>query len=186
MNCQSCSREIVPDTYFCTWCSAFVPAPTLGTKPGLFGRWIALVIDPFIAIALYLFGVGVLASVSRALGTAAAVLLPVVYIVWFLNLLRQGLTPGKKVMGLQVVQHQTGQIPGFGKMLVREVVGRFLSALFLGLGYFWAIFDKNGQAWHDKLAGTVVLKRSNPAAGVAAPAGAIIGERSATVATRRE
>jgi uncharacterized RDD family membrane protein YckC len=28
----------------------------------------------------------------------------------------------------------------------------------LGLGYFWAIWDKDNQAWHDKIAGTVVVK----------------------------
>ncbi len=34
-----------------------------------------------------------------------------------------------------------------------------LSKLFLGLGFFWAIWDKDGQAWHDKIAGTVVLRK---------------------------
>ena len=57
-----------------------------------------------------------------------------------------------------MVDYQTGTIPGFGKMFVREIVGRFISGDFNGLGYFWAIFDKNSQAWHDKIAGTVVLQ----------------------------
>jgi len=39
------------------------------------------------------------------------------------------------------------------------LIGRFLSGLFLGLGYFWALFDRNAQAWHDKLAGTVVIQK---------------------------
>jgi uncharacterized RDD family membrane protein YckC len=64
------------------------------------------------------------------------------------------------LLGLQVVDQQTGAIPGFGKMFLREVVGRFLSGLFLGLGYLWALFDKNGQGFHDKLAGTVVVKKT--------------------------
>ena len=63
-----------------------------------------------------------------------------------------------KLLSVQVVHHQTGAIPGFGKMFLREIIGKFVSGLFLGLGYFWAIFDKNNQAWHDKLAGTVVIK----------------------------
>jgi uncharacterized RDD family membrane protein YckC len=95
---------------------------------------------------------------STELGIVMMVLFPLAYFIWFLTLLRKGLTPGKKLLGLQVVNSQTGEIPGFGKMFLREIVGRFLSGLFLGLGYFWALFDKNAQAWHDKLAGTVVLK----------------------------
>jgi uncharacterized RDD family membrane protein YckC len=59
-----------------------------------------------------------------------------------------------------VVDQRNGDIPGFGKMFLREIVGRFLSGLFFGLGYFWSLFDKNAQAWHDKLAGTVVIKKA--------------------------
>lgn len=44
-------------------------------------------------------------------------------------------------------------------MILRETIGKFLSGLVLGLGYFWAIWDKDSQAWHDKIAGTVVIKR---------------------------
>jgi len=87
-----------------------------------------------------------------------------------LTLLPKGVTPGKKLMGLQVVNHQTGAIPGFGTMFVREIVGRFISGLGGGIGYLWAIFDKNAQAWHDKIAGTVVLKTAAPRlAGVPIP-----------------
>ncbi|MGR3985112.1 MAG: RDD family protein, partial [Gammaproteobacteria bacterium] len=31
--------------------------------------------------------------------------------------------------------------------------------LFFGLGLLWVAFDKRKQGWHDKLAGTVVIKR---------------------------
>jgi len=166
MNCPSCTKEITADSFFCMWCSDFVPSPDKGKKANVFARWVALVIDPLIPVALWGFAFllsGVLASISETLGTLMVIvsfLFPAVYFVWFLSLLRQGLTPGKKLLGLQVVNHQTGEVPGFGKMFLREIVGRVISGLFLGLGYFWAIFDKNAQAWHDKLAGTVVLKVS--------------------------
>jgi uncharacterized RDD family membrane protein YckC len=171
MTCPSCTKEIMPDAYFCNWCASFVPAPAKGKKAGLFGRWFALVVDPVIAIILYFVGVGLFSAVSRDLGLTAAVILPLVYFGWFLSLLRQGLTPGKKLMGLQVIDQQTGQIPGFGTMFIREIVGRFISGLIFGLGYLWAIFDKNGQAWHDKIARTVVVKVP-PGGSVALPAGA--------------
>jgi len=115
MNCPSCKKEIVPDSVFCSWCSDFVPSSGKGRKANLFRRWVALALDPLIAVVLYLVGVGIVGSISKDLGIVAAIGLPIVYLVWFLGLLRQGLTPGKKVMGLQVVDHQTGTIPGFGK-----------------------------------------------------------------------
>ena len=173
MNCSSCKKEIVPDSVFCSWCSDFVPSSGQGKKANLFRRWVALALDPLIAVVLYLLGVGIVGSISKDWGTVAAIALPIVYLVWFLSLLRKGLTPGKKLLGLQVVDYQTGRIPGFGKMFVREIVGRFISGLFFGLGYFWAIFDKNSQAWHDKIAGTVVLRlapASVPAARAPSPA----------------
>jgi len=30
--------------------------------------------------------------------------------------------------------------------------------LTIGLGYFWVIWDKRKQGWHDKLANTVVIQ----------------------------
>jgi hypothetical protein len=44
-------------------------------------------------------------------------------------------------------------------MLVRELIGKLVSGFFAGLGFFWAIWDRDSQAWHDKLAGTVVVRR---------------------------
>ena len=44
-------------------------------------------------------------------------------------------------------------------MLLREIVGKTVSFLFFGLGFYWAIWDKDRQAWHDKIAGTLVLEK---------------------------
>ena len=164
MQCPSCRKEVLPDTFFCSWCSAYIPEPVLGARAGVFARWVAWALDPCIAVVLYFTGILVFGMLSKNLGVLAAALLPIAYLVWFLRLLRQGLTPGKRLLGLQVVRSQTGQVPGLGTMFVREFVGRFLSALVFGLGYLWALFDRNGQAWHDKLAGTVVVKVNRQAA----------------------
>lgn len=160
MDCPSCDKETAPDSFFCHWCSAFIPAPEKGVKAGLFRRYFALALDPFIAYGLYFLGIALLGGATGSLGGAfvAALVLPFVYLIWWLSLFRKGQTPGKKVLSVQVVRHQTGAVPGFGKMFVREVFGKFISTLFLGLGFFWALFDDNNQAWHDKLAGTVVVK----------------------------
>jgi uncharacterized RDD family membrane protein YckC len=102
-------------------------------------------------------------AVSSNAGWAVAFLFPLGYTVLYLVLLQHGRTPGKAVLGLQVVNQRTGDIPGFWRMVLREIIGRFLSGLFFGFGYLWALLDKNGQAWHDKLSGTVVVKRVSTA-----------------------
>lgn len=158
MKCGNCHREIVSDSYFCTWCDHFLPAPELGERAGLFARFFAASIDPLIGLVVYLLAIGLFGSISPDSGVMTAVIFPFVYFVWFLTLLRKGKTPGKLLLGLQVVDHRNGEIPGFARMFVREGFGKIISGLFLGLGYFWAIFDRNHQAWHDKIAGTVVLK----------------------------
>lgn len=90
----------------------------------------------------------------------------VIFALWFLA---QGKTPGRWLVRVRVVDKRQGSIPGLGRMLVRETVGKLVSGFFLGIGYFWAIFDRDGQAWHDKIAGTVVLRQpSRQATGAAA------------------
>lgn len=79
-------------------------------------------------------------------------------IVWTLGFwtYRQA-TPGKMVISAKLVDVKTGGKPSIG-----QYVGRYfayiLSALPLGLGYFWAAWDPKKQTWHDKLAGTYVVR----------------------------
>jgi uncharacterized RDD family membrane protein YckC len=159
--CHECGRDVGPDMFFCAWCKAYLGANGRGTKANLFPRWVALILDPLIGICAWLIPSVLLGSISRSLGIGFALLFPLAYAIWALTLFRQGMTPGKFITGLQVVDQRTGDIPGFWKMLLRETFGRILSGLFLGIGMFWAVFDKNGQAWHDFLAGTVVIKRAS-------------------------
>ena len=65
-------------------------------------------------------------------------------------------TPGKMATRLTIVDEKTGKKPTFVQFLLRYV-GYFLSSIFL-LGFIWIAFDKRKQGWHDKLAGTVVVK----------------------------
>jgi uncharacterized RDD family membrane protein YckC len=50
-----------------------------------------------------------------------------------------------------------GRNMDFGVALVRHLAS-YLSAMALFLGFLWAGWDEEGQTWHDKLAGTVVVK----------------------------
>jgi uncharacterized RDD family membrane protein YckC len=67
-----------------------------------------------------------------------------------------GQTIGKRIMGIRVVDFQTGGQIGYGKAAIRYF-GRILSAIPCGLGYLWMLWDPQKQTWHDKLAATVVV-----------------------------
>lgn len=70
----------------------------------------------------------------------------------------QGTSPGKRTLGLYVYSTQSGQRLGFFTMLFRELIGKWISAVFFGLGYIWILFDPHRQGWHDKLVNSIVLK----------------------------
>jgi len=66
-------------------------------------------------------------------------------------------TPGKMAISARIVDVATGSRPSSGQ-LVGRYLGYFLSAIPLGLGFIWVGFDPRSQGWHDKLAGTVVIR----------------------------
>jgi uncharacterized RDD family membrane protein YckC len=66
-----------------------------------------------------------------------------------------GATPGKLLLGLQVVR--TDHTPlGWGRASLR-FIGYWISAIVLFLGFLWVLVDRRRQGWHDKLAGTYVV-----------------------------
>ncbi len=74
-------------------------------------------------------------------------------------------TPGKMLFSAIIVDATTGGVPSTG-----QLVGRYfayaLSAIVLFLGFLWVLFDPKKQGWHDKLAGTLVVRRQGPVARV--------------------
>ena len=68
-----------------------------------------------------------------------------------------GQTPGKKILGLRV-QKFNGQSVDYKSAGIRALIGYTLSWLTFGLGFIWALFDKNNQCLHDKIADTLVIK----------------------------
>ena len=54
--------------------------------------------------------------------------------------------------------NQHGQVPGVGRAALREVVGKLVSTIGLLLGFLWIAFARRKQGWHDKLAGTCVVR----------------------------
>jgi uncharacterized RDD family membrane protein YckC len=42
--------------------------------------------------------------------------------------------------------------------VILRLIGYWVSTICFGLGFIWAAFDSQGQAWHDKIAGTYVVQ----------------------------
>jgi uncharacterized RDD family membrane protein YckC len=66
-------------------------------------------------------------------------------------------TPGKMAISARIVDAKTGGAPTTQQLIVRYL-GYFVSTIPLGLGLLWVAFDPRKQGWHDKLAGTVVVR----------------------------
>jgi uncharacterized RDD family membrane protein YckC len=65
-------------------------------------------------------------------------------------------TIGGIVLNLKVVRLD-GQSLNVGVVAVRSLSSIF-SGIVLGLGFFWASWDDERQSWHDKIAGTTIIR----------------------------
>ena len=101
------------------------------------------------------------ASILEAVGLLSLVA-PLVYF-WIWNSV--GFTPGKQMLGVRVVNEQGGA-PGVMRGFARTAAS-LLAPLSFGFSYAWAAWDADaerpfaagrGQAWHDKLSGTLVVR----------------------------
>lgn len=66
-------------------------------------------------------------------------------------------TPGKMLLSLKIVDEKTLGEPSIFQYIMR-MFGYFLSCLPFGLGLVNVALNKRKRAWHDFLAGTVVIK----------------------------
>ena len=100
---------------------------------------------------------GAVPFVPILLSLLVAVLAPLLaafYYVYYWGV--RGSTPGKRALGLVVVDECGSSPVGIGAALLR-VVGYVLSALPLGLGF--VLVPVTGRGLHDRMAGTMVVQR---------------------------
>ena len=81
-----------------------------------------------------------------------------VMIGYVVQLGRTGQTWGRQIVGNKVIRVDNGDVPGIGRALGRELFAWIVSASILYLGYLWMIWDDDRQTWHDKVAGTIVVR----------------------------
>ncbi len=78
---------------------------------------------------------------------------------WVLTWSLMGASLGQKALGLRVVNAVNGERIDIGKALLRYL-GFVVSMIALFIGLIWAGFDPRKQGWHDKIAGTYVVRPS--------------------------
>lgn len=69
-------------------------------------------------------------------------------------------TPGKMAVSARVVDARTGNTLTVGQSIGRYLA-YFVAMLPFFLGIIWVAFDPRKRGWHDKLAGTVVIRPKN-------------------------
>ena len=85
--------------------------------------------------------------------------------IWLIFTAQTAQTPAKRLLGVYILDKDTGQAVSAGKVWIREVLVKqlLLSVVnaFIGvaglINALWVFFDKNRQALHDKVASTVVV-----------------------------
>ncbi|HEV3404133.1 MAG TPA: RDD family protein [Gaiellaceae bacterium] len=136
------------------------PPPTPGYQPmgpsgpraGFGARLGAVLID---GILLTVVGFLVNTAIGQSAGGAVGLAIGIAYF-GYLEGSTSGQTLGKRVAGIRVIDYATGGSIGYGRAVVRYFA-RILSALPCLLGYFWMLWDKEKQTWHDKIIGDVVV-----------------------------
>ena len=81
-------------------------------------------------------------------------ILSLVYFTYFHSATGQSI--GKGLLKIKAIQ-TSGEPLNFKIAFIRWG-GYFISGLAMYLGFLWVLFDKNKQGWHDKIAGTYVVK----------------------------
>jgi uncharacterized RDD family membrane protein YckC len=89
------------------------------------------------------------------LDLALSVVFPALAIILFWMF--RSATPGKILVRSKIVDARTGGPPSKAQCIGRYF-GYFVSTFPLCLGLLWVGIDKRKQGWHDKLAGTVVIR----------------------------
>ena len=84
---------------------------------------------------------------------------PVVAVIAFWAL--KSATPGKMAFSAIIVDARTGAKPSVPQFIARYFC-YIIAALPLLLGIIWVGIDRRKQGWHDKIAGTVVIRHRPP------------------------
>ena len=89
-------------------------------------------------------------------GQGFGTILGLAYYVYFWSSAGGGQTLGMKALGIKVIRTDGSQLTVTGAII--RYVGLIIAFVCLFIGVIWVAFDANKQGWHDKIAGTYVVK----------------------------
>ncbi|MFA6908701.1 MAG: RDD family protein [Patescibacteria group bacterium] len=91
-------------------------------------------------------------------GALTVTLYPVMVVVNIFLIAGSSASMGKHALRLKII-HEEDLGVDFMRALLREVVGKFLSTIVCGAGFFVIFFDERRRGWHDRLAKTYVVRK---------------------------
>ena len=130
-------------------------APT-GEKIGFLTRTLAFIVDSILLGVVNGILTAVLFEGDLGRGQGLSTVLGLAYYVYFWSSAGGGQTLGMKALAIKVVKTD-GAALSVTTAIIRYV-GLIVAFLCLFIGVIWVAFDANKQGWHDKIAGTYVVK----------------------------
>ena len=155
--CRSCGAGLDRRARFCSACGTSVipgEAPADGVGTGniadleYMGFWIRLAAELIdqVLIVLAILLLGLIISLTQL---AWIIAVPAIVYLVYKHLKCQ--TPGRKLLKIKVVNAK-GEDVGFWRGAFRETIAKFVSAIFLYLGFLWIGWDGRKRGWHDHMA----------------------------------
>ncbi len=149
--CDRCGARLRRGVGYCPNCGAEHAGVNADTKyVGFMTRLGAGIID--------LVGPLIASGIIIALTDVPGVF-PIIFISYHtIFTYKLGQTPGKMLLGLQVVDVNDYR-PTLKQILLREVIGKAFVFMVMFVGFLWVLWDPKKRGWHDYIGGTYVIKR---------------------------
>lgn len=128
----------------------------------LWRRLAAILYDCFAVFAVCFVAGGVVVALRRGAALETATWWFTGYLVcttyaYFGYCWRRGQTLGMRSWKIRIVDSATGGLPSWSQTAARFVVA-LLGWVPAGLGVLWAVFDRDGRAWHDRVSATHLIR----------------------------
>ncbi len=89
--------------------------------------------------------------------TVLSIVVPAVIVIAFW--LKIASTPGKLLIRSEIIDADTGDMPT-GKQWLLRYLGYYVATMPFAVGLLWVLWDEKHQGWHDKMANTLVVRKS--------------------------
>ena len=133
-----------------------VVVPPMGEKIGFLTRTLAFIVDAILLGVVNGLLTSVLFGGDIGRGQGLGTILGLAYYVYFWSSAGGGQTLGMKALGVRVVKTDGSALTVTGAII--RYIGLLIAFFCLLIGVIWVAFDANKQGWHDKIAGTYVVK----------------------------